>query len=43
LDTREVEGCEVGEPFEEAMNERACWNTDSERESKTVADKEKLF
>jgi hypothetical protein len=42
-ETCEVEGCEVGEPFEEAMKERACWNTDSERESKTVGDREKLF
>jgi stage III sporulation protein SpoIIIAA len=26
----EIEGCEIGEPFEEVMKKRACWITDSE-------------
>jgi hypothetical protein len=41
--TGEVEGCEIGEPFEETVNERASWSIDSDRESKTVSDREKLF
>ncbi|PNX87143.1 hypothetical protein L195_g043229 [Trifolium pratense] len=38
-----VEGCKIGEPFEEAMKKRVCWIIDSERESKMVGDGEKPF
>jgi hypothetical protein len=39
----EVEGGEVGEPVEEAREERDGWVIDSERESETVGIGEKLF
>ncbi|MCH99827.1 hypothetical protein A2U01_0020842, partial [Trifolium medium] len=34
----EVEGCEIGEPFEEAMEKRVCWVVDIKWESKMVSD-----
>jgi hypothetical protein len=40
---REVKGVEVGEPFEEATEERACCIFDDEWESTTVNDGEELF
>jgi poly(A) polymerase Pap1 len=40
---REVKGVEVGEPFEEATEERACCIFDDEWESTTVDDGEELF
>ncbi|PNX67212.1 hypothetical protein L195_g056682 [Trifolium pratense] len=39
----EVEGGEVVESMEKANGERVCMVKDSERESETVSDREKLF
>jgi hypothetical protein len=40
---REIEGIEMGEPFEEATDERECWIDESEWESEAVGDGEELF